>query len=164
MKFADKEFSYYWQAIQWPTSILIVWSIAGLIVGLTAFDSYISIFGNRWLGFAPYLFFLIAGYLAASDHGATVKQSSWAGALSAAVSGLVGMIVFFIMLSASPLLEWTIQTAVSQSAAAGAAADPAMLEKVLPVTMSIGAVFGVVINAALGGLLGWIGFLLSKKL
>ncbi len=164
MKFAKKEFSFYWPAIMWPTLILVAWSIVGLIIALTAFESYKSIFANQWLGLVPFLLFLIAGYLAASDHKATAKEAAWAGALTAIITSIVGVIVMFILMYATPYMQWGIDLTMSKAAASGQAMpDPAMLKNIMSVTMKIGSVFGIAINGCLGALMGWLGSLLAKK-
>lgn len=164
MRFAGKEFAYYWMAIRWPTLILVMWSIVGMAVAITAFDTYITVFNNRYVGMASYLLFLIAGYLAASDYGADAKQSAWAGALCAVIFSTVGLIVTIILLSSTPLLEWTAQQSIAQAVAKGAEApDAQTMGNILKIVIPILSLIGIALNGLLGALLGWIGSLVAKK-
>lgn len=156
---------WYWPGIQWPVIIAGGWSILGLVFALVSWQLYIDIFTFPALGTViAFGSFLLAGYVLFMQRKAKAKEATWGGALVGIITGLIGLVVFFVMMSQTQLLSWTLQEAMAKVAASGQAADPDMLRNMMKLTMTIGAVLGPVINGLFGALFGWFGYLLAKKI
>lgn len=170
MKFANKEFAFYWKVIRWPVLILAAWNIIGFIVSLTAFDSYMDIFGSALVGWGvPIIVYLVAGYLARSELKATGGESAWAGGLTGFLVGLVGLVLMVIMVSNASYMqnmaELSMQKAMEAAAGSGAELPSMeMMTSIMRISMVVGGIIGPFISGLIGALFAWLGGLIDKKM
>jgi len=164
--FGGKPLSWYWPSVKFPVLISSGWLVLGLIISLVAWQSYIDIFTFPGLAIiVSWGSFLLAGYmLFMHQKKATGGQAAWAGAITGVIAGLVGLIVFFVMMSETQFLEWSVQQALAQLADSGQSVDPDMLMSMTKLMSTIGAFLSPVINGLLGALFGWFGSLIAKKI
>ncbi|MBU1976047.1 MAG: hypothetical protein KKG59_06610 [Nanoarchaeota archaeon] len=158
MKFAKKEFSFYWKIIQIPVYILVLWSLAGLFTAKYALDSYLKVFGSPWAAAIGIAVYAIVGYLAVADHKFNIKLAAWAGALTGIISAFIGAIIGIILLTWVPeITENAVQQAIEQGAP----------EEIIRGFMTIGAYVQLVLGPLFSGLLAAgvaaIGGLIAKK-
>ncbi|MBD3209356.1 hypothetical protein GF367_02970 [Candidatus Woesearchaeota archaeon] len=162
MRFAGKDLSYYWQAIKWPVVVLTLWNIAGALVLRRSAETYMSIFGNQWLGFfLPIIVYLVAGYVATADYQAKAGQASWSGALTGFVVGVIGVAVLIV--NFTPVVELGAEQAVVKAAEQGQAIAAEEIIPLVKVGTYISAVFSPFISGLFGALFGWLGHVLARK-
>jgi hypothetical protein len=155
MKFAQKEFSYYWKIIKIPTYILIGWNILGFIAAIASFSLYISVFSSsaNWLLMVAVFGFI--GWTVVKDHKQTTKIAAWSGALSGAIAGIVGAIIGILMFYFVP--------SVIMYAATQAGADPAAIQGFMKIGIYIGLITGPLFSALVGAAISAIAALIAKK-
>lgn len=159
MKFANKEFSYYWKIIKIPTFILIGWSVLAFIISIISFDLYNTIFSPLagWLLMLAVFGFI--GWTTIKDHKESTGIAAWAGALAGAISGFIGAIISIFMFY---LIPDVAQAALAQAAQAGA--DTAALQGLMAIGLFIGLITGPLISALIGAAIASIAALIAKKI
>jgi hypothetical protein len=160
MKFANKDFSYYFDIIKWPTLLLLVWSIAAFIMALVNFTMYMSIFSTIPSMIISVVLFGLAGWLCVKDHKGGLKQSAWSGALTGVIVGFVGAVLSLIIIYTVPeMLQYTISHIPNQ-----AQVDIGMVEKVMFIYSWIGLIVNPIIDGLIGALIGLLGGFIGKKI
>ncbi|MFH0867922.1 MAG: hypothetical protein V1831_01295 [Candidatus Woesearchaeota archaeon] len=155
MKFANKEFLYYWKIIKVPTYVLIGWSVIGFILAAISFPLYMSIFsaGVSWLLMIAVFGFI--GWTAIKDHKQTIKIAAWSGALAGAVAGFAGGIISILMFYFVP--------SITLYAASQAGVDPLAVQGVMKIAIYIGLITGPLFSALIGAAISAIAALIAKK-
>ena len=158
MKFAKKDFSYYWNCIKFPVFILLAWYIAAMIFAMISLDLYMSIFSG-WAGtILLLLLYAFSGYMIVADHKGSVKNAAWAGALVGMIGGLAGALLGIIMLYLAPHI---IDVAIRQAVTQGAPED--LTRTMISIMSFVQIVISPAINGLIGALFGWIGGLIGKR-
>ena len=158
MKFAEKDFSYYWKIIKIPLAILVGWSLLGLIIAIINYNLYTSIFSNISGWIITLAVFGFIGYTTTKDHQGANKHGFWAGGLTGAIYGFIGAIFAIIMINLVP--DFTAAT-LAQASASGA--DPATMEQFIKIGLYIGLITGPLFSGVIGAIISWIGGLIGKK-
>jgi len=158
IKFANKDFSYYWKCIRIPIYILMGWYLAAIIVAKLSMDLYISIFSGWGGGLLVFLLFGFSGYMIVADHKGKPKNAAWAGALVGVIGGFAGAVVGILLALIAPeMIEYAVKTAVAQ----GAPED--LVRTMVGIMSYVQLILSPVINGLLGALFGWIGGLIARK-
>jgi hypothetical protein len=158
MKFAEKDFNWYWGVIKIPLAILVGWSVAALIIANVSYSLYKSIFSGiagLIFGIAVYGFI---GWTTVKDHSGTIKQGSWAGALTGLIGGFAGAIIGFLLISMVP---GVVEDAVAQGVQRGAPADA--VRQSVQIGMYIAFISGPLFGAVIGAIISAVGALIAKK-
>lgn len=156
-----KKFNDYWKAIKIPFFVLLTWSIAGAIISLISFDTYMSIFGSGPSIILSVAAFVFLGYCAVKDNGFTQKETAKAGALCGAMIGLAGAILSIVLITLAPeTLDYTISLAVEK---AQGNVDIDTLTNMIKIQTYLGVIIAPLINAGIGALLAWITSLVVKR-
>ncbi len=159
MKFAGKEFPYYWKIIKIPLAILVGWSLLGLIIAIIDFNLYTTIFSNISGWIITIAIFGFIGYHTKKDFKGENKNAFWAGGLTGIIQGFIGAIIAIIMINLVPDF---LAATLSQATASGGA-DPAIIEKAIKIGLYVGLRTGPLFSGIIGGFISWIGGLISKK-
>jgi hypothetical protein len=159
MKFAGKDFGFYWKIIRWPLAIMVAWMLLGFFISLYSFSIYQTWFGGM-AGYAVSLaIFIVIGYLAVTDNKSTVKEAAWAGALAGIITGFVSAILGILMAVLVPgMFDASIQQAVK------AGADPELVKKMINIMTYVGLVTGPLFSGLIGaGISALSGVICRKK-
>jgi len=149
LKFGGKEFNYYWQFIKYPLTVYILWIVAGFIVSLYSYSTYLSVFGQIPGTVVMVATMVIPGYLAVADFKGSVKHSAWGSALIGVFVGFLAAIVGILMAYFVPeIIQASVSAAVEQGA------EPEMISKFVMIGMYINLVIGPLIYGAVGAIIG----------
>jgi len=158
MKFAEKEFKYYWKIIRIPLAILVAWSLIGLIIAVISYSLYSTIFSNISGWILTVAIFGFIGYHTTKDHAGEPKHGFWAGLITGIISGFIGAIIGIIMINLIP--DFT-SAALAQATTQGV--DAATLEKFIRIGAYFGVITGPLFSGVIGAIISWIGGLIGKK-
>ena len=159
MKLAEKDFPFYWDIIKFPSLVLILWSVAGLLTVIISYAAYRNMFSSAAGLIIGFLVFAFVGWTAAKDCKGTIKQAAWAGAITGVVAGFVGAIIGVIITALVPSI---IEDAVSQAVAQGAAAATA--RSFIQISVYLGFVIGPLFNGIIGAIIATISAFIACKL
>jgi hypothetical protein len=158
MRFANKEFSYYWDVIKIPVGLLVFWGIASVAVAYFSLYWYNSIF----TGIPAFIFqiaiFAFIGHVMIAEKKGKLKESTWAGALTGIIAGFAGAILGIIMVNIVPSI---IEQAVSQAVNQGAPADT--VRQMVKIGIYAGLITGPLFAGLIGALISFISGLITKK-
>ena len=145
MALAGKNFGYYWNIFKIPFFVLVLWIILGLILALSAWDTYRSIFTGipNWI--ITIAAFAFIGYTTIKDHKGGLANAFWAGALCGIFIGLIAGIVGLIMVYTVPALT---DMAIAEAVRKGA--TEASVRGFIEIGAYIGLVTGPLINGIIG--------------
>ena len=155
MKFADKDFSFYWKFIKVPTYILIGWSVLGFVFAVTSFSLYRTMFPAAVSWILVTSVFVFIGWTSVRGQKQKIRIAAWAGALSGIISGFIGAIIGIAMFYTMP------DVLMQQIASTGM--DATMAQSVMRIGVYIGLVTGPATNAVIGATLSAIAGLVAKK-
>jgi len=158
MKFAEKEFSYYWKIIRIPLAILVAWSLIGLIIAIVNYTLYTQIFSNISGWIITIAVFGFIGYTTTKDHKGEKKHSFWAGGIAGAISGFITAIISIIRLYLVP--EVSVE-AIAIGTSRGI--DAATMETSLVISTYAGLILIPLVSGLIGAIISWIGGLIGKK-
>lgn len=158
MKFAEKDFSYYWKIIKIPFAILVAWSLLGLIIAITNYSLYTTIFSNISGWIITIAVFGFIGYHTTKDHKGEKKHAFWAGGLTGVIYGFIGAIFSIIMINTVPDF-----TAAALARATAQGVDTATMENFLKIGAFVGLITGPLFSGVIGAIISWIAGLLGKK-
>jgi len=158
VKFAEKEFDYYWKIIKIPLFVIIGWSVLGFIISLISFQTYQSIFSSISGILLGILVFGFIGWTTIKDHKGEIKHAAWAGALAGIIAGFVGGIIGVIMFYAVPQIA---SASIQQAVAKGAPHNVA--ENMIRIGAMIGIIVGPIMNGVIGTIIAAITGLIAKK-
>lgn len=145
MKFAGKNFSFYWGIIKIPVAILVLWSIVGFIAAKFYYATYKSTFSGSAGLIISVLVFAFVGMCTARDCKGTVKQAAWAGALTGIIAGFVGAIVGWLTITFVPqLVEDAVAMAVQSKA------SEAIVRSFITLSTYLGFITGPLFDGLIG--------------
>ncbi len=159
MKYADKDFSYYWKIIKIPTYVLIAWSVLGFIMSIISLSLYLSIFSATVNWFLIIVVFGFIGWTVIKDYKGTVKIAAWAGALSGAIVGFIGAIISILTFYFVPEV---IQLTISQLAQQPGV-DFAAIQGFMKIGMYAGLITGPLFAGLIGAAISAVAALIAKK-
>ncbi|MFH1590504.1 MAG: hypothetical protein ABIC95_01115 [archaeon] len=156
MKFAEKDISYYWPIIKLPFWALLIWNVAAMVVAWVSFDLFQSIF-SQWasllIGVAAFGF---AGYTAVKDHKGGIRHAAWSGALLGVAIGLVGAVIYIVMLAFVPQIIDLAMAQVPPEAGMGRDQLATMMQMMSYIQLITGPLFNALIGALLGAVSGFV--------
>lgn len=158
MKFAEKDFSYYWKIIRIPLAILVGWSLLGLIIAIINYNLYTQIFSNISGWILTIAIFGFIGYSTTKDHKGENKHGFWAGGITGVIYGFIGAIIAIIMINLIPDIS-----AAALARASTQGVDPATMEKFIKIGLYVGLITGPLFSGVIGAIISWIGGLIGKK-
>ncbi len=158
MKFAEKDFSYYWKAIKIPLLVLVAWSIIAIVVAKLSLQWYQSIFSGIGGFIVQIAVFGYIGFVVVADHQGTPKHSAWAGAITGVIAGFIGGLIGILSIFFVPeIFEMAIQQAVAQGA------PEAMVRQMTNIMTYLGVVTGPIFAGIIGAILSVIAGAVTKK-
>jgi MFS family permease len=158
MKFANKEFEYYWDIIKIPLALLIGWSIVGIVIAKISIYLFNSIFSGI-AGLIVQLAILgFVGYYTIAEKQGQPINSVWSGVLIGVLAGIAGAILNIIAIYLVPEI---IDQAVAQAVARGA--PEADVRQMINITQYISFITGPLFGGILGAIISGISGLITKK-
>ncbi len=151
----ERNFKYYWEFIDVPVGILVLWTILVLAFQVNNYLPEI-IYGILNWG----LIIVVFGYVGfvLSKEGNKPKNCTKAGAYAGAISGLIGAIAAIIAFHVSPGI---FNEALQQMIQAGM--DTQSANTFLSIGLYMGIITGPLFNAFIGALIAWISGLIFRK-
>ncbi|MBW2991603.1 hypothetical protein KY345_00105 [Candidatus Woesearchaeota archaeon] len=160
MKFADKEFRFYWNIIEFPFYLLLLWTLTSFVISYISFSLYLAIFSWYSNLMVSVVVFGIVGWSAVKDHKASNKECAWSGALLGVIIGLVGAVTGIIMVYTVPaIIDFAVQNALNQ----GAQVSRDMIESMTRIGSFIGLVTGPLVNGVVGAVMAVVSGLIARK-
>jgi hypothetical protein len=155
MKFAQKEFSYYWKIIMIPIIVLVAWGILGFIIGIISYSLYATIFSPLAGWILTIAVFGFIGYTTVKDYKEKITIAAWAGALAGVISGFIGGIIGIFMYYFVPEI---IQAAIMQTGQ-----NIAAIESYMQIAMYIGLITGPIISGLVGAAIAALAAFITTK-
>ena len=147
MKIGGKDFKFYWNIIEFPFYLLLVWTLGAFIISMFSFSLYLSIFSWYSGLIVSLALFGIVGWSAVKDHKATIKESAWAGAVLGAMIGVVSAVVSILIVYLVPaFIDYSLQQALNS----GAQVSRDMLITISKVSSFISLITAPLINGLIG--------------
>jgi len=151
-----KNFKYYWNFIDVPVIVLIVWTAITLVFPLKDYIPGLAFSVISWA--ITILVFAYIGYVVIREKSNTTKNAAKAGAWAGAITGLGGAILTIAAYYISPgIFNETLQ----QMLKGGLDTNSAQL--FLKIGIFSGLVTGPLISALIGALIAWISSLIFRN-
>ncbi len=151
-----KNFRYYWNFVEVPVFILILWSIIGLALPI---KNYIPGWSYNVISWAITIFiFGYIGYAVVKEKSNEPKDSAKAGAYAGAIAGLVGAIISIIAFHFSPgMFNEALQQMIQGGLDAGSAST------FLKIGIYSSIITAPLFSAIIGALISWISGLIFRN-
>lgn len=161
MEFAGKDFKFYWDIIEFPFYLGIIWIIASTVTAIFSFSLYLSIFS--W--YSNLIIFLaifgFIGWRAVKERKTGLKEAAWAGAIAGVLIGLISAVISIVLVNFFPqILEFYVQQALQISSEAPAD----FLRSAIKIQAYVGLITGPLINAIIGAVASTLTGLVAKKI
>jgi uncharacterized membrane protein YfcA len=160
LKFAGKDFQFYWKIIEFPFYLLLLWTISSVVISYINFSLYLSLFSWYSNLIVTLAVFGIVGWSAVKDYKANNKECAWSGAMLGAIIGMISAVLGIIMVYTVPALtEFALQNALNQ----GAQVSAELIESMTKIGAFIGLVTSPLFNSLIGAAISAIGGIIARK-